>query len=55
MPTPEEKAAFAEAATPVQGWFRENVDGGDQILDALITALAEAEAELDAAYASDLN
>ena len=55
VPTPEEKAAFAEAATPVQGWFRENVDGGDQILDALITAVGEAEADLDAAYASDLN
>jgi TRAP-type C4-dicarboxylate transport system substrate-binding protein len=55
VPTPEEKAAFAEAATPVQGWFRENVDGGDQILDALISAVAAAEAELEADYASDLN
>jgi TRAP-type C4-dicarboxylate transport system substrate-binding protein len=55
VPTPEEKAAFAEAATPVQGWFRENVDGGDQILDALISAVAVAEAELEADYASDLN
>ncbi len=55
VPTPEEKAAFAEAATPVQAWFRENVDGGDQILDALIAAVAEAEEELNAAYESDLN
>ena len=55
VPTPEEKAAFAEAATPVQGWFRENVDGGDAILDALITAVGEAEADLAAAYESDLN
>jgi hypothetical protein len=28
VPTPEEKAQFAEAAEPVQDWFRENVDGG---------------------------
>ena len=55
VPTPEEKAAFAEAATPVQAWFRENVDGGDKILDALVAAVGEAEADLDAAYASDLN
>ncbi len=55
VPTPEEKAAFAAAAAPVQDWFRANVDGGDQILDALITAVGEAEAELEAEYASDLN
>jgi len=55
VPTPEEKAAFAEAAAPVQAWFRENVEGGNEILDALIAAVGEAEAELDAGYASDLN
>ena len=55
VPTPEEKAMFAEAAAPVQDWFRTNVDGGDQILDALIAAVEEVEAELDAAYAADLN
>ncbi|WP_341365626.1 TRAP transporter substrate-binding protein DctP [Yoonia sp. BS5-3] len=55
VPTPEQKAAFAEAAAPVQDWFRSNVDRGDEILDALITAVGEAEAELEAAYASDLN
>ncbi|WP_420859856.1 TRAP transporter substrate-binding protein DctP [Marivivens marinus] len=55
VPTPEEKAMFAEAAAPVQGWFRENVQGGDQILDALIAAVADAEADLAAAYEADLN
>ncbi len=55
VPTPEEKAAFAEAAAPVQAWFRENVDGGSEMLDALIAATAEVKAELDAAYGSDLN
>ncbi len=55
VPTPEEKAAFAEAAAPVQDWFRENVDGGGEILDALMAAVAEAEAEIAAAYEADLN
>ncbi|PWG17374.1 TRAP transporter substrate-binding protein [Salibaculum griseiflavum] len=54
VPTPEEKAMFAEAAAPVQDWFRENVDGGDRILDAMIAAVDEAEAELGAAYEADL-
>ena len=39
--TPEEKAAFAAAAEPVQAWFRENVDGGNEILDALIAAVSQ--------------
>ncbi len=55
VPTPEEKAAFAEAAAPVQDWFRSNVDRGDEILDALISAVGDAEAEINGAYASDLN
>ncbi|WP_342070586.1 TRAP transporter substrate-binding protein DctP [Yoonia algicola] len=55
VPSPEEKAAFAEAAAPVNAWFRENVDGGGEMLDALIAATAEVEAELAADYASDLN
>ena len=55
VPSPQEKAAFAAAAEPVNAWFRENVDGGSEMLDALIAATAEVEAELAAAYASDLN
>ncbi|MBE0413975.1 TRAP transporter substrate-binding protein DctP [Yoonia sp.] len=55
VPTPEEKALFAEAAAPVQDWFRANVDGGDRILEAMTTAVAEAVAAFDAAYAADLN
>jgi len=55
VPTPEEKAAFAAAAAPVKDWFRENVDGGGEMLDALLAATAEVEAELAEAYASDLN
>ena len=55
VPSPEEKAAFAAAAAPVNEWFRENVDGGGEMLDALLAATAEVEAELEGAYASDLN
>ncbi|SFS13651.1 TRAP transporter substrate-binding protein [Yoonia litorea] len=55
VPTPEEKAAFAEAAAPVYDWFRENVDGGSEMLEALQAAVAEVEGELAEAYGSDLN
>jgi len=55
VPSPEEKAAFAAAAAPVNAWFRENVDGGGEMLDALQAAVAEVEADLAGAYESDLN
>ncbi len=55
VPTPEEKAAFKEAAAPVFDWFRENVAGGPEIIEALNAAVAEAEAELEEIRASDLN
>ena len=55
VPSPEEKAEFAAAAAPVNDWFRENVDGGSDMLDALQAAVAEVEEELAAAYESDLN
>ena len=54
VPTPAEKAAFAEAAAPVQDWFRGNVDGGDKILNALIAAVDTAEADLTSDYEKDL-
>ena len=55
VPTPEQKAMFAEAAAPVQQWFRDNVDGGGEVLDAMIAAVADAEADLSGAYDGDLN
>jgi len=55
VPSPEQKAAFAEAAAPVQDWFRANVDGGNEILDAMLAAVGDAEAALKADYAKDLN
>ena len=55
VPTPEEKAAFAEAAAPVYDWFAENVAGGAEILAAMQEAVAEAEAEIAATYEGELN
>ncbi|MEO1314078.1 MAG: TRAP transporter substrate-binding protein DctP [Pseudomonadota bacterium] len=54
VPTPAEKAAFAEAAAPVYDWFKANVDGGEEIFNALAEAVAEVEGELQAAYEADL-
>ncbi|SLN20389.1 TRAP transporter substrate-binding protein [Roseisalinus antarcticus] len=55
VPTPEQMAMFAEAAAPVQEWFRANVDRGDEVLDAMLMAVEEAEADLSEGYDSDLN
>ena len=55
VPSPEEKAQFADAAAPVYDWFRANVDGGSEMLDALMVAVEEAETEIDAEYDADLN
>ncbi|MEM9062536.1 MAG: TRAP transporter substrate-binding protein DctP [Pseudomonadota bacterium] len=55
VPTPEEKAAFKQAAAPVYDWFKSNVDGGDKIFEALTGAVAEAEAKIDEGAAKDLN
>ncbi|WP_415404267.1 TRAP transporter substrate-binding protein DctP [Tateyamaria sp. SN3-11] len=55
VPTPAQKAAFAEAATPVYDWFKDNVARGPEIFDALTTAVAAAEADVNAARDADLN
>jgi TRAP-type C4-dicarboxylate transport system substrate-binding protein len=55
VPTPEEKAAFRDAAAPVFDWFQANVDGGPEIFEALMKAVADAEADLAAEYEADLN
>ncbi|MBD3679643.1 MAG: TRAP transporter substrate-binding protein DctP [Rhodobacteraceae bacterium] len=54
VPTPEEKAAFAAAAAPVYDWFKANIDGGPEVFDALVAAVAEAEAEIAADLEKDL-
>ena len=55
VPTPEQKAAFAEAATPVYDWFKANVTRGPEIFDALTSAVAEAEEDINSARSADLN
>jgi len=54
VPTPDQKAAFKEAASPVYDWFKSNVTRGDEIFTALTDAVAAAEAEIDADRAKDL-
>ncbi|WP_299704056.1 TRAP transporter substrate-binding protein DctP [uncultured Tateyamaria sp.] len=55
VPTPAQKAAFAEASTPVYDWFKDNVARGPEIFDALTAAVAAAEEDVDASRAADLN
>jgi len=55
VPTPEDKAAFKAAAEPVYTWFSENIDNGDEWLGLLQSEAEKAQAEIDAAYESDLN
>jgi len=52
--TPEQKAEFKAAAAPVYDWFKENVDGGPEIFDALTSAVAATEAAIAEANAKDL-
>lgn len=46
VPTPEEKAQFVDSVKPLKAWFVERY--GAEWLDALETAIAEAEAEIKA-------
>ncbi len=55
VPTPEEKKAFKDAAAPVFDWFKENVDGGPEVFDALISSVSSVEEGLDAARSDELN
>lgn len=55
VPTPAEKAMFKEAAEPVYDWFKENVDNGEMVFEALNQAALEAEEELDDDISSDIN
>jgi TRAP-type C4-dicarboxylate transport system substrate-binding protein len=55
VPTPEQKNAFKEAAAPVYDWFQGNVTRGDAIFTALTDAVSEAETDVNAARAADIN
>jgi TRAP-type C4-dicarboxylate transport system substrate-binding protein len=54
VPTPDEKAAFKAAAAPVYDWFKTNVQGGPEIFAALTEAVAQAEAQIGADRAADI-
>ncbi len=47
--TPEEKEQFKTAAEPVYDWFKSNVDGGEEVFNALTEAVAAAEEEIEQA------
>jgi TRAP-type C4-dicarboxylate transport system substrate-binding protein len=55
VPTPEQKAAFKEAADPVYNWFKENVNRGGEIFGALEEAVAAADTSVNGSRAADLN
>ncbi len=54
VPTPEEKAAFQEAAAPVYDWFKSNIDGGEESFNALTSTVDTVSAEIDKARATDM-
>lgn len=54
VPTPAQKAAFKDAAAPVYDWFKANVTRGEEAFVALTEAVAEAEADVNAARAADI-
>lgn len=54
VPTPEEKAAFKEAASPVYDWFKSNVEGGERVFDAFTSAIAEAEDDVNGGRDRDI-
>ena len=54
VPTPEQKAAFKDSASPVYEWFTENVDRGGEALDALTGAVSAAEADINAGREADI-
>ncbi|MEO1962026.1 MAG: C4-dicarboxylate ABC transporter substrate-binding protein, partial [Paracoccus sp. (in: a-proteobacteria)] len=54
VPTPEEKQAFADSARPVYEWFTANVEGGQEIFDAMKGAVETANQELDTERARDI-
>jgi TRAP-type C4-dicarboxylate transport system substrate-binding protein len=54
VPSPEEKAKFKAAATPVYDWFKTNVKGGAEIFDSLTSNVAKAEEKLNAGMMMDV-
>ena len=54
VPTPQEKAAFQEAAAPVYDWFKTNVKNGEAVFDSLQSAASAAQEKIDAQGAADI-
>ncbi|KKK90982.1 hypothetical protein LCGC14_2717530 [marine sediment metagenome] len=54
VPTPEQKEMFKEAAQPVYEWFKQNVDGGEAVFDAMTASVEKAEQRLDATRAAEI-
>jgi TRAP-type transport system periplasmic protein len=55
VPSAEEKAAFKDAVAPVFDWFKTNVTGGPEVLEAFMQAAADAEAQIAAERMADMN
>lgn len=55
VPTPAEKAAFKKAAAPVYDWFKSNVDGGEEVFNAVTAAVNKAEADVGGGRSKDIN
>ena len=55
VPTDAEKAEFKTAVEPVFAWFKANVSGGQEVFDDFSAAVAEAQKQVDADRAADLN
>ncbi|TRD23038.1 TRAP transporter substrate-binding protein DctP [Palleronia caenipelagi] len=47
VPTPDEMDQFADAAQPVYEWFKANVEGGEQVYNALTATVEAVEADID--------
>ena len=54
VPTPDQKAAFKKAASPVYDWFKSNVKCGKEIFNALTKAVKSAEKRASSDYKKDL-
>ena len=54
VPSPSEKEAFKTAAAPVYEWFKDNIDGGEKVFEAITEAVEEAEERLSESYEEDL-
>lgn len=55
VPSTAEKMAFKEAVGPVFDWFKTNVKGGPEVLDAFTAAVAEAEARVAEDRKAEMN